>query len=66
MRRWRQWSMILAVLAFAVAAVRSSEGAWGGFTSWLVEGWLSQVRSMAFFWAGVVLFLVSVWRRGGT
>ena len=66
MRRWRPWAMILALLAFALAAVRSSQGGGGDAESWLSWGWLSQVGSMAFFWAGVGLFLVSVWRRGGT
>ena len=65
MRRWRSWAMILALLAFAIAAVRSSEGAGGGPAVWLSWGWLSQMGGMGFFWAGVMLFLASVWRRGG-
>lgn len=66
MRRWRRWTMILALLAFAIAAVRSSQGSGGDAAAWLSWGWLPQVGSMAFFWAGVGLFLASVWRRGGT
>ncbi len=66
MRRWRPWAMVLALLAFAIAAVRSGQGSGGGAIARVVGGWLSQVGSMPFFWAGVVLFLVSVWGRGGT
>lgn len=66
MRRWQRGTVILALLAFMLAAIRSGQGGGGDLAAWLFGGWLAPVGSTAFFWAGVVLFLVSVWGRGGT
>jgi hypothetical protein len=66
MRGWRREAMILALLAFAMAAVRSGGSGAAGPAAWLFAGWISQIGTMAFFWTGVVMFLVSVWGRDST
>lgn len=58
MRRWRATALILAVVAFGVAALGLSPGLAGGL--------LPHAGSMAFFWLGVVCFLVAAWGRPGT
>ena len=57
-QRWRLLALILAVLAFGLAA--------GGAEPWLLGGFSLPGGRMAFFWAGVVCFLVAIWGRGGT
>lgn len=66
MRGWRLWAMLLALLAFALAAAASGHLSSEGLTGRLLGAWLPRIGSTAFFWAGVALFLLAVWRRGGT
>ncbi len=51
-------ALILALLAFALAAAASSEIG----SSWpILHGASLQAGRMSFFWLGVVLFLVAAW-----
>ncbi|HSB70830.1 MAG TPA: hypothetical protein VLT62_16005 [Candidatus Methylomirabilis sp.] len=66
MRGWRLWAMLLALLAFVLAAAASGHVSPDSFAGRLLGAWLPRIGSTAFFWAGVGLFLLAVWGRGGT
>ncbi len=58
MRRWQLAALILAILAFGLAAAGSGDID----SNWPVAGGLSlQSGQATFFWLGVLLFLVAVW-----
>jgi hypothetical protein len=59
MRVWRLTAVALAVLAFAVAAVRPN-----GLLLFGASGDGFRVGQMAFFWFGVAMALAVAWGRG--
>jgi hypothetical protein len=62
MAPWRSLVLILAILAFLLAAVGSPDVA----PRLPVLGTLLlRTGGMPFFWLGVLCFLAAVWRRGG-
>jgi len=65
MRRWRSVLLLLAVAAFLLAAIATNPGS-AGSESGIVQAFSLQVGSAAFFWLGVLCFLVAAWRWGGT
>jgi hypothetical protein len=62
MASWRSLALILAILAFLLAAA-ASPGAAAGVP--VMGELLVRVGQMPFFWLGVFCGLAAVWRRGG-
>jgi hypothetical protein len=62
MAPWRYLVLILAILAFLLAATGSPDFA---TKVPILGGLLLRTGGMPFFWLGVLCFLVAVWGRGG-